>query len=101
MPPTPPATAELSLRAIDPDDTPAVDAFLAQTATVFTSPFEHTPMRREVLLPRLRDHRLSGVFDGDRLVGTYRSWDWSLTVPGGGTIVADAVSSVTVRPTHR
>lgn len=103
MPPTPPSapTGPLVLRPVDADDVTVVDAWLRQTATVFTAPFEHTPTRREVLLPKLAEQRLSGVFDGDRLVGTYRSWDWDVTVPGGAKVRADAVSSVTVLPTHR
>lgn len=45
--------------------------------------------------------RVLGAFDGDRAVGTYRSFAARLTVPGGGTLAADAVTAVTVAPTHR
>ena len=45
--------------------------------------------------------RLLAVLDGDVVAGTYRSWDLDLTVPGGGSVRADAISSVTVQPTHR
>jgi predicted acetyltransferase len=94
-------SAGLTLRRVDLDDETALDAWLSQTALVFTSPVEHSSVRREAMLPRLRGHRLSGMYDGDRVVGTYRSWDWQLTLPGGATTTALAVSSVTVRPTHR
>lgn len=45
--------------------------------------------------------RVTAAMDGGRVVGTYRSWDVDLTVPGGGTVRADAISSVMVKPTHR
>lgn len=45
--------------------------------------------------------RTWGAFEGDRVVGTYRSWPTELTVPGGAQLPAAAVSAVTVRPTHR
>lgn len=49
-----------------------------------------------------RGQRLTGAFDGERVVGTYRSWDERLPVPGDGcAVAADLVSSVTVAPTHR
>jgi predicted acetyltransferase len=96
-----PTTSPLTLRSLDPDDATTLDSFLTQTATVFTAPFRHTPQRREALRPKLHGQRLAGMFDGDRLVGTYRSWDWNVTVPGGSAVRADAVSSVTVLPTHR
>ncbi len=45
--------------------------------------------------------RTWGAFEGDRVVGTYRSWETALTVPGGAQLPASAVSAVSVRPTHR
>lgn len=45
--------------------------------------------------------RTWAAFDGDRICGTFRSWPSELTVPGGVRLPASAVSSVTVRPTHR
>ena len=41
------------------------------------------------------------AFDGDRACGTFRSWGTQLTVPGGSTLPAAAVSAVTVLPSHR
>ena len=53
----------------------------------------------------LRDHwvagRAWGAFDGPRACGTFNSWPTDLTVPGGATLPASAVSAVTVLPTHR
>ncbi|MFJ9111721.1 GNAT family N-acetyltransferase [Streptomyces sp. NPDC102283] len=45
--------------------------------------------------------RVQGVFDAGRCVATFRSFDQELTVVGGATVAADAISGVTVAPTHR
>ncbi|MFD5934491.1 GNAT family N-acetyltransferase [Streptomyces sp. NPDC060333] len=47
--------------------------------------------------------RIRGAFDSEtgRCVATFRSFAQELTVPGGAVVVADAVSNVTVSPTHR
>ena len=44
--------------------------------------------------------RLHGAFDDGRVVATFRSYATELTVPGGA-VRADAVTNVTVAPTHR
>ena len=45
--------------------------------------------------------RARGVFDGERCVATYRSFGQELTVPGGASVEANAVTSVSVTATHR
>ncbi|MFI6347708.1 GNAT family N-acetyltransferase [Streptomyces sp. NPDC050560] len=45
--------------------------------------------------------RTQGAYDGDRCVGTFRSFPQTLTAPGGAPVRASAVSNVTVTPTHR
>ncbi|MFI2777825.1 GNAT family N-acetyltransferase [Streptomyces sp. ALB3] len=45
--------------------------------------------------------RVQGVFDAGRCVATFRSFAQELTVVGGATVPADAVTGVTVTPTHR
>ncbi|MFE7778895.1 GNAT family N-acetyltransferase [Streptomyces sp. NPDC057445] len=45
--------------------------------------------------------RARGAFDRGRCVGTYYSFPQQLTVVGGAFVTADAVSHVTVAPTHR
>ncbi|MFD3610497.1 GNAT family N-acetyltransferase [Streptomyces atroolivaceus] len=45
--------------------------------------------------------RLQGVFDAGRCVATFRSFAQELTVVGGAKVPADAVTAVTVTPTHR
>ncbi|MFC9482295.1 GNAT family N-acetyltransferase [Streptomyces griseus] len=45
--------------------------------------------------------RMQGVFDAGRCVATFRSFAQQLTVVGGATVTADAITGVTVTPTHR
>ncbi|MFJ3701633.1 MULTISPECIES: GNAT family N-acetyltransferase [unclassified Streptomyces] len=45
--------------------------------------------------------RVQGVFDAGRCVATFRSFAQELTVVGGAKVRADAVTAVTVSPTHR
>lgn len=45
--------------------------------------------------------RTKGAFDAGRCVATYRSFAQQLTVPGGGSVATNAVTSVAVSPTHR
>ncbi|MGW1717597.1 GNAT family N-acetyltransferase [Streptomyces sp. NPDC002156] len=53
--------------------------------------------RRGQFLPA----RTLGAFDGGRCVATFRSFPQELSVGGGATVPADAISNVTVSPTHR
>ncbi|MEU5616492.1 GNAT family N-acetyltransferase [Streptomyces sp. NPDC047802] len=45
--------------------------------------------------------RVQGVFNAGRCVATFRSFAQELTVVGGAKVRADAVTAVTVTPTHR
>lgn len=45
--------------------------------------------------------RCWAAFDGPRLVAALRTFDNELTVPGGAQVAADALTAVTVLPTHR
>jgi predicted acetyltransferase len=97
----PSTAAALTVRAVDLDDDAELDTWMSTTNLVFTSAVPHTAERRDARRPVYRRQRLTAAFDGPTLAATYRSWDWQVSLPGGGTITADAVSSVTVRPTHR
>ncbi|MFG2111076.1 GNAT family N-acetyltransferase [Streptomyces sp. NPDC048718] len=58
----------------------------------------------EEVADRLPHHDLSRVFaafDQGRMVATYRSFDQTLSTVGGADLAANAVSGVTVSPTHR
>jgi predicted acetyltransferase len=45
--------------------------------------------------------RAYAAFDGQVIVATLRSFPTDLTVPGGGSIAAGALTAVTCHPTHR
>ncbi|TXS41194.1 GNAT family N-acetyltransferase [Streptomyces sp. uw30] len=45
--------------------------------------------------------RTLGAFDAGRCVATFRSFAQEITAVGGATVPADAISNVTVSPTHR
>lgn len=45
--------------------------------------------------------RTLGAFDGGRCVATFRSFAQEITAVGGAAVPADAVTNVTVSPTHR
>lgn len=48
-----------------------------------------------------RPERTWIAWDGARACGNFRSWQTQLTLPGGSTLPAAAVSAVGVLPTHR
>lgn len=54
-------------------------------------------VRRE----QLAGHRLVAARAGGRTVGTFRSYDTELSLPGTGAVTVDAVTTVTVAATHR
>ncbi|CAL9485258.1 GNAT family N-acetyltransferase [Streptomyces sp. enrichment culture] len=45
--------------------------------------------------------RTLGAFESGRCVATFRSFAQELTAVGGGVVAADAITNVTVSPTHR
>lgn len=55
----------------------------------------------EYLLGDVDLGRTWGAFDGERVVGTLRSFATDFTVPGPATVRAAALTNVTVAPTHR
>jgi predicted acetyltransferase len=59
----------------------------------------------ERVAAQIREHWVAErtwiAWDGPRACGNFRSWTTELTVPGGGSVPAAAVSAVTVLPTHR
>ncbi|WP_392671871.1 GNAT family N-acetyltransferase [Streptomyces sp. LN785] len=52
-------------------------------------------------LPHYDLERTRGVFDDGRCVATFRSFAQELTVVGGATVPSDAITNVSVSPTHR
>ncbi|MFF3843357.1 GNAT family N-acetyltransferase [Streptomyces sp. NPDC001930] len=52
-------------------------------------------------LPHVDLARTIGAVDRDRVVGTFRSFRQEVSTVGGGSLTADAITQVTVSPTHR
>lgn len=71
---------------------------------VGTGFFEVGTPSEELVADRLSDADLSrtqGAFEAGRCVATFRSFAQELTVVGGATVRADAITGVTVTSTHR
>lgn len=74
-------------------------AWLAQRGVGF---FRNEPDgMSEYVLAHVDLARTRGAFDGNSVVGTLRSFATELTVPGSTTVLASALTAVTVAPTHR
>ena len=80
---------------------PLMERWLRTNFTVFLQPLLDAEglAHRQTIMPR--DHRYLATLDGEQVVATYRAWDTHVTAPGGAKVAADAVSGVTVLPTHR
>ncbi|NAZ81278.1 GNAT family N-acetyltransferase [Kineococcus sp. R8] len=91
---------DLTFTTVDTDDTAAVDAWSRVPRTAF---LEKAPDEADLAARRrqVAGHRLRAAYDGDRPVGTFRSYDLEVTMPGSGPVTVDAISSVAVLPTHR
>lgn len=95
--PATPATPP-TIRPIRPEE---LEPWFAAFATAFyvwpSDPAALAELRR----PHLDLERVIGAFDGEAIVGTYRTFPTRLTLPGGARVGVNAVSGVSVRPTHR
>ncbi|WP_052863535.1 GNAT family N-acetyltransferase [Streptomyces niger] len=89
----------LEVRAVGEEE---FTGWLEAVATGFTRP-PGTVTKEEVEFRRGGTDftRLQGGFDDGRCIATFRSFAQELTVVGGARVPADAVSQVTVSPTHR
>ncbi|MFJ3899992.1 GNAT family N-acetyltransferase [Streptomyces sp. NPDC090025] len=88
----------LELRAIDESE---FRDWLRAKKVAFQQP---PVVSDEEVADRLPHHDLSrtyGAFDRGRLVSTFHSFDQRLSTVGGAELAADAVSGVSVLPTHR
>jgi predicted acetyltransferase len=88
----------VTIRPVTPDEVLAWYQSLGATFFVWPLDPEASSTRPWVKLDL--DRRL-GAFDGDRIVGTYRTFGSELTLPGLRSVPISAVSAVTTRPTHR
>ena len=90
--------SRLSIREIRDDE---LERFVEAASSAFFmwpwDPAAAAAYRRATTGPA----RSLAAFEGDRIVGTYRSFATDLTLPGGAPAPVGAVTAVTVRPTHR
>ncbi|MGW3163036.1 GNAT family N-acetyltransferase [Streptomyces sp. NPDC001142] len=88
----------LDLRTLDESDFPD---WLRAVNTGFLRPPTVTEQEIGNRLLHTDLSRTRGVFDDGRCVATFRSFAQELTAVGGAAVRADAISNVTVSPTHR
>ncbi len=99
------ARQDLDYRVLDPADRAALDGWVEADFRGFHHP-RPRPVQRDYDLAVLADRRVHGVYDRTIVeptvpIATVSSWPTGLSVPGGRSVDAWAVSSVTVAPTHR
>jgi predicted acetyltransferase len=89
----------IEIRTIRPDDE-LLSWLDAQTTAFLERGVDIAKVAEEV-----REHwdfsRIWGAVEGNRVVGTTRTYATELTVPGNRGVKASAVTQVAVRPTHR
>jgi predicted acetyltransferase len=92
------ARMPITVRPIRPEEQAAW--FEASRGAFYIWPFD----ANELAAVR-RDHfdpaRIIGAFDGDRIIGTFRTFTAQLTLPGGARVPVNSVTAVTTLPTHR
>ncbi|MET7858771.1 GNAT family N-acetyltransferase [Streptomyces sp. NPDC005318] len=88
----------LEIRSVTASEFPG---WLRAVNTGFLRPPTVTDTEVASRLPHNDLSRVQGVFDDGRCVASFRSFAQELTVVGGATVPSDAVTNVTVSPTHR
>lgn len=88
----------LEVRAAREEDVPG---WLLAMSTAFLQPPVSCPEEIAHHRAEWDPARTQGAFDDGRCVATFRSFAQELTVVGGARVPSDAVTNVTVLPTHR
>ncbi|MBZ4319156.1 GNAT family N-acetyltransferase [Streptomyces huiliensis] len=88
----------LDIRTIDDTD---LTSWVTAMRTGFLVPAEPTKEEVEVRGAGMELARTQGAFDAGRCVATFRSHPQRLTAPGGAQLAVNAITNVTVSPTHR
>jgi len=94
------APPEVPLVPLDRDDEAMVRSWASTTSHTFLA---GEPSAGDLAWRRDRtlDHRITVGVDDEQVVATFRSFDTTLSVPGGALVEANAVSGITVLATHR
>ncbi|MFJ9130979.1 GNAT family N-acetyltransferase [Streptomyces sp. NPDC102340] len=100
---TPDHREAIDVRAVTEDELPdwcrTLDTGFLRAPTA--SPQRVAKVRSHFDLARTRAAFAPAGGGGTRQVATFRSFAQELTVPGGATVPTDAITNVTVSPTHR
>lgn len=99
------AARGLEPRIITTDDEAAFTQWSQAVARGFLNA-EQTPDEVAAARALMGYRRMTGIFDAAAVhpetpVATFASWPDEVSVPGGGTVAAHAITAVTVAPTHR
>jgi predicted acetyltransferase len=87
-----------TVRPIRPEEQPAwFQAFSSSFYIWLHDPNALAAARRDQFDPA----RMIAAFDGDRIVGTFRTFTAELTLPGGARVPVNSVTAVSTLPTHR
>ena len=87
---------DIEIRTITEDDL-AGWAYVLDDSFLYPVPEGAVAFRREFFIPG----RSLGAFDAGRCVGTLRSLDLEVTVPGGAAVPAEGITAVGVLASHR
>jgi predicted acetyltransferase len=88
----------ITIRPIQPDE--LVDWYRSLGETFFMWPSD-PPASAAFRKDTINYQRTLAAFDGNRMVGTYRTFPADMTLPGLRSVPVSCVSAVTVLPTHR
>lgn len=93
--------AQLPIAPLDHND-PAV---MRARADLMAYVFQFPRVDEQQLAGMVEQHdagdRTSMAYDGGQAVASFRSFDTTLSVPGGGSVPANGVTGVVVLPTHK
>lgn len=90
--------ADVDVRDVRPDELEAW--YESASSAFFMWPWD-APASAAFRLSTTGFDRMIAAFEGETIVGTYRSFPTELTLPGGTAVPVGGVTGVTVRPTHR
>jgi predicted acetyltransferase len=90
----------LQMRLVS-DDPAATEAWLRGSAIGFLRPPDLSEEELELRRAKVDLRRARGIFEGDRCVANYRSFDQEVTAVGGALLPSNAVANVSVAATHR
>ncbi|WP_018548452.1 GNAT family N-acetyltransferase [Streptomyces sp. LaPpAH-108] len=88
----------IEIRPVEEDE---FEEWLRALYTGFLMEPVPTPDQREANRRQFTGSRTLGAFEGGRCVGTFRSFFQEVTAVGGAPVRSNAVTNVSVSPTHR